>query len=64
MLENKFIVEQFEEFHKIIDEPENIEVKIVDENKDILLSSSLSRSFENFKDVILYGKECTNLDEV
>lgn len=58
-------METFTEFHKIIDDHENIKLKIDDDNKDRVLLSSLFRSFENFKDVILYDKESTiNLDEV
>ena len=65
MVENKSIVEQLTEFHKIIDDFENIEVKIEDDDKALLLLSSLPRSFEHFKDVLLYGKEGTiTLDKV
>ena len=65
MVDNKSIVEQLTEFHKIIDDLENIEVKIDDEDKGLLLLSSLPRSFEHFKDALLYGKEGTiTLDEV
>lgn len=65
MVENKSIGESLTEFHKTIDDLENIEVKIGDENKTLLLLSSLPRSFEHFKDVIIYGKKCTiTFDEV
>src|SRR3954465_923163 len=65
MMKNKSIVEQLTEFHKIIDDLENIEVKIDDEDKALLLLSLLPRSFEHFKDALLYGKEGTiTLDEV
>ncbi|XP_058766276.1 uncharacterized protein LOC131639847 [Vicia villosa] len=59
MVENKFMVEQLTEFQKIIDDLGNIEVKINDEDKVLLLLSSLSRSFKHFKDVLLYSKEGT-----
>lgn len=40
-------------------------MKIKDDDKFILLLSSLPRSFENFKDALIYGKECiTTFDEV
>ena len=40
-------------------------MKIDDEDKALLLLSSLPRSFEHFKDALLYGKEGTiTLDEV
>lgn len=58
MVENKSIMEYLTEFHKIIDDLENIEVKIDDDDNDLLLLSSLPRSFENFKNSLLYGKKC------
>lgn len=65
MVDNKFIVEQLKKFHKIIDDLENIEVKIDNDDKDLIFLSSLCRSFENFKDSIIYGKEGTiTLDEI
>src|SRR3954469_1665699 len=65
MVEYKSLVEQLKEFPKIIDDLENIEVKIDDKDKDFLLLSSLPRSFENLKDALLYSKEGTiTLDEV
>lgn len=58
-------MEQLTNFQKIIDDLENIEVKFEDEDTVILLLRSLHRSVEHFKDVLLYGKECTfTLDEV
>jgi len=49
----------------ILDDLENIEVQIEDEDKAILLLSALPRSFESFKDTMLYGKEGTvTLEEV
>ena len=59
MVENKSIVEQHTEFHKIIDDLKNIEVKIEDEDKALLLLSLLPRFFDHFKDALLYDKECT-----
>lgn len=44
---------------------ENIEVKIDDEDKVLLLLILLSRFFEHFKDALIYGKEdIITLDEV
>lgn len=59
MIENKSIVDQLAEFHKIIDYLENIKAKIEDGDKAILMLRSLLISFEHFKDVIFYGPECT-----
>lgn len=65
MLENKTIVEQLTEFHKIIDDLENIEVKIDDEEKALLLLISLPKSFEHFKDALINGKKVIiTLDKV
>lgn len=65
MVDNKSIVKQLTKFHKIIDDLENIKVKIDDEDKTISLLSSLPKSFEHVKGALLYGKECSiTLDEV
>jgi hypothetical protein len=65
MTETRSIVEQLVEFNKIIDALENIEVSLEDEDKALLLLNSLPKSFEHFRDVILYGKEQTiTLEEV
>lgn len=54
MVENKFIVKLLIKFHKMITDLQNIEVKIKDEDKVILLLSSLLKKFEHFKDSLLY----------
>jgi len=65
MVESKTVIEQLTEFNKILDDLESIEVQIEDEDKAILLLCALSRSFESFKDTMLYGKEGTiTLEEV
>ena len=65
MVESKTVMEQLTEFNKILDDLENIEVQLEDEDKDILLLCALPRSFESFKDAMLYGKEGTvTLEEV
>lgn len=48
MVENKSIVEQLTNFYKIIDDLENIEVRIYDEDNILLLLSSLLISFKHF----------------
>ncbi|XP_058784791.1 uncharacterized protein LOC131659650 [Vicia villosa] len=61
----KSIVEQLVNFHKIIDDLRDIDVKIDDEDKNLLLLRLLPRSFEYFMDTFLYGKEGTiTLNEV
>jgi len=56
MVESKSITEQLMEFNKIVYDLANIEVNMEDRDKALLLLCSLPKSFENFKDVILYGK--------
>lgn len=52
-------------FHKIIDDLENIEVKIEDEENAIITLISLPISCGKFKDTLLYGNKYTiTLDEV
>jgi len=65
MVESKAIMEQLTEFNKILDDLENIEVQLKDEDKAILLLCALPKSYESFKDIMLYGKEGTvTLEEV
>jgi len=65
MAESKPIMEQLTEFNKIIDDLANIDVNLEDEDKALHLLCALPRSFENFKDTMLYGKEGTiTLEEV
>src|SRR6266487_4293381 len=65
IVENKSVVEQLTVFNKIIDDLANIDVKIEDEDQAFHLLCALSKSLENLKDALLYGKEGTiTLDEV
>jgi len=65
IVESKSITEQLAEFNKILDDLVNIEVNMEDEDKAFLLLCSLPKSFEHFKDTILYGMEDTHtLEEV
>jgi len=51
------MVEQLTVCNKIIDNLENIEVKLGDEDKALLLIDTLPKTFEHFKDVLLFSKE-------
>lgn len=58
MSEDKDILSQLEEFHKILDELETIEDKnIADDDKAILLLNSLPRSYTNIKDAMVFGRK-------
>ncbi|RDX69162.1 Copia protein, partial [Mucuna pruriens] len=51
-------------FKKILDDLENLEVKLEDEDKTPILLSALPSSYEHFKDAILFGRDQTiMLDE-
>ena len=55
--ESRSIGEQLEEFAKCVDDLENIEEEIKDEDKALMLLNSLPKSFEQFKDAILLGRD-------
>ena len=57
MIESRTATEQLNDFNKILDDLENIEVKLKEEDKALLLLNSLPKSFEHFKDEILFGKD-------
>lgn len=65
MHEDKSFSEQIDEFNKIIDDLENISVKMDDDDKTLLLLNSIPKSYEQFKDAMLYGRAQTiTLEEV
>ena len=65
MAETRTIEEQLAEFNKNIDDLENIGVKLEDEDKVIILLNALPKTFEHFRDALLYGKDQLNtLEEV
>lgn len=64
MTKDKTIQEQLEDFSKITDDLENIDVKITDEDKAIMLLNSLPKSFDNLKDAMLYEKPDITYAEV
>lgn len=57
MQEDKPISDQIDEFNKIIDDLENIEVSLEDEDKALILLNSIPRSYEHFKDAVIYGRD-------
>lgn len=65
MTKSRSIIEQLADFNKILDDLENIEVKHDDEDKALLLLNALPKSFEHFKDALLYRRDQTiTLEEV
>ena len=65
MAESRTIEEQLAEFNKNIDDLENIGVKLEDEDKVVILLNALPKTFEHFRDALLYGKDqLITLEEV
>ncbi|KHN31970.1 Retrovirus-related Pol polyprotein from transposon TNT 1-94, partial [Glycine soja] len=64
MTESRTATEQLADFNKILDDLENIEVKLEEEDKALLLLNSLPKSFEPFKDAILGKDQDITLEEV
>ncbi|KAL8537644.1 hypothetical protein ACS0TY_012681 [Phlomoides rotata] len=65
MVDEKPILEQLNEFNKVLDDLENIDIMMEEEYKTLILLSALPKSFENFKDIILYGRQSSiTLEEV
>lgn len=63
--EDQSLEDQIEKFVKILDDLENIEIKLEEDDKALILLNALPRTYENFKDAILYGREQTiTLEEV
>lgn len=64
-LEDRTIGEQLDEFNKAVDDLENVDVKLEDEDKAIILLNALPKSFDHLRDAMLYGRENTiTLEEV
>jgi hypothetical protein len=59
MVETIPITEQLAEFTKILDDLANVDVILEDEDKAFHLLCALPKSYESFKDSMLYGKEGT-----
>ncbi|RVX00023.1 Retrovirus-related Pol polyprotein from transposon TNT 1-94 [Vitis vinifera] len=58
------IEDHLDHFNKIILDLENIDITISDEDKAILLLTSLDASYTNMKDAIMYGRDSLTFDEV
>ena len=64
MASGMLIDEHFDHFNKIILDLENIDIIVSDEDKAILLLTSLDASYTNLKDAIMYGRDSLTFDEV
>ena len=51
--------DQIDDFNKIIDDLENIDIKMEDEDQALMLLIAMPMTYEHFKDAMLYGKEQT-----
>ncbi|KAH9722896.1 Integrase catalytic domain-containing protein [Citrus sinensis] len=64
MMEGTPLDDHLDEFNKVCDTLETIDAALDDEDKALLLISSLPRSYGNFVDALMYGRQTLSLDEV
>ncbi|KAL8464383.1 hypothetical protein ACS0TY_034056 [Phlomoides rotata] len=57
MLEDKNLSEQLNTFNRYVDDLEDLDVKLEDDDNALMLLNALPRSLENFKDVVLFGRQ-------
>lgn len=63
--EDSVTSDQIDEFIKIIDDLKNLGIKLDEEDKTLFLFNALPKSYENFRDAMLYGREQSiSLEEV
>ena len=49
--------DQIDDFNKIIDDLENIDIKMDNEDQALILLNVMPKIYEHFKDAMLYGRE-------
>ena len=54
MTEEKTMSDQIDDFNKIIDDLENINIKMEDEDQALILLNAMPKTYEHFKDAMLY----------
>ena len=64
MEEGSSITDHIDAFNKIILDLEDINVKIDDEDKAMILLCSLSSSYENLVDTLMYGRQTFAMGDV
>ncbi|KAL8487334.1 hypothetical protein ACS0TY_023853 [Phlomoides rotata] len=57
MSEDKDLNEQLDTFNRYIDDLEDLDVKLEDDDKALMLLNSMPRSLDNFKDAVLFGRQ-------
>ncbi|KAL8544325.1 hypothetical protein ACS0TY_004749 [Phlomoides rotata] len=57
MADGKDLNEQLDVFNRYIDELEDLDVKIDDDDKALMLLNALHKSLDNFKDSVLFGNQ-------
>ena len=55
MTEERMLSNQIADFNNILDDLENLEVKMEDEDKALILLNGLASSYDHFKDAMLFG---------
>ncbi|KAK1423937.1 hypothetical protein QVD17_19248 [Tagetes erecta] len=64
MGQGKSLNDHVDEFHKMILDLENIDVKIDNEDQAILFLASLPQSYEHFVDTLMFGRDSLTLEDV
>ncbi|KAL8523215.1 hypothetical protein ACS0TY_013255 [Phlomoides rotata] len=57
MSEGKDLNEQLDTFNRYIDDLEDLDVKLEDDDKALMLLNALPKSLDNFKDSVLFGNQ-------
>ncbi|KAL8516166.1 hypothetical protein ACS0TY_014728 [Phlomoides rotata] len=57
MSEDKNLSEQLDTFNRYMDDLEDLDVKLEDDDKALMLLNALPRSLDNFKDAVLFGRQ-------
>lgn len=64
MVEDNCIQDHLDDFTKILDDLDNIKVKVEDEDKVVMLLNALLESIKSVKDAMIFDKTIITLDEV